>query len=412
GEASELVVAGEAPIRSASFPLRLDRVKTLAGVDIRRDEQLAILSALGFTVAGTDAEIVAEAPSWRPDIDGEADLVEEIVRVYGLDRVAHVPLPRLATVTGRCVTLPQRRRFLAARTLAARGMNEAVTWSFVPRTQAELFGGGAGALELANPISSELSDMRPSLLPNLVAAAGRNVARGFADLALFEIGQIYAGDRPEDESVSVAGIRRGMNGPRHWSAPRRPVDVFDAKADAIALLRAAGAQPERLQAVAEGPSWYHPGRVGSLTLGPKNRLAVFGELHPGVLAAMDVAGPLVAFEVDLDAIPAPRSARTARPALDASALQAVTRDFAFVVAGDVPAEAILRAARNAEKTLVDSVTVFDVFTGPSIGEGRKSVAIEVTLQPRRKTLTDEDIERVSAAIVAAVAKATGAELRG
>jgi phenylalanyl-tRNA synthetase beta chain len=411
GEASKLVVAGKPPIRSLSIPLRMDRVRTLAGVDIPPAEQRAILEALGFTVAGTDAEAVAEAPSWRPDLYGEADLVEEIVRIYGLDKVEHVALPRIETVTGRRITPAQRRRFLATRTLAARGMNEAVTWSFVPKAQAALFGGGAAALELANPISTELSDMRPSLLPNLIAAAGRNMARGFTDLALFEVGQVYGGDRPEDERIHTSGIRRGMNGPRHWAAARRPVDVFDAKADALAVLTAVGTPSDRLQIIAEGPPWYHPGRVGSLMLGPKNRLASFGEMHPRVLAALDVAGPLVAFEIDLDAIPLPKSQRTTRPAMDVSDLQAVARDFAFVVASDVTADRVVRAARGADKALIEAVSVFDVFSGEGIGEGKKSVAIEVTLRPRERTLTDAEIDKVSASVVAAVAKATGGELR-
>jgi phenylalanyl-tRNA synthetase beta chain len=318
-------------------PLRLDRVKTLAGIDIPAGEQRSILRALGFASAEAGSEIVVEPPSWRPDISGEADIVEEVVRVYGLDKVAHASLPRLEAVTGRRVTPAQRRRFLAARTLASRGMNEAVTWSFVPKALAELFGGGARALELANPISTELSDMRPSLLPNLIAATGRNMARGIADLSLCEVGQVYAGDRPEDERIHVSGIRSGANGPRHWSGERRPVDVFDAKADALAVLAAAGAPVDKLQTIAEGPAWYHPGRVGTLSLGPKNRLAVFGEIHPRVLAAMDVAGPLVAFEVDLDAIPLPKAARTARPALDASPLQPVTRDYGGRERGPDPA---------------------------------------------------------------------------
>jgi phenylalanyl-tRNA synthetase beta chain len=411
GEASDLVVAGKAPTRSVRVPLRLDRVKTLAGVEIPATEQQAILQALGFASAGSGPQVMVEPPSWRPDIGGEADLVEEIVRVYGLDKVAHVPLPRLETVTARRLTPAQRRRFLAARSLAARGMNEAVTWSFVPKAHAELFGGGARELELANPISTELSDMRPSLLPTLIAAAGRNMARGLADLALFEVGQVYGGDRPQDERIHVSGVRCGANGPRHWAGGRRPVDLFDAKADALAVLGAAGAPVEKLQAMAEGPPWYHPGRVGTLALGPKNRLAVFGEIHPRVLAAMDVTGPLVAFEVDLDAIPLPKTTRTARPALDSSPLQSVTRDYAFVVASDVSADRIVRAARAADKALIGNVSVFDVFAGEAIGEGSKSVAIEVTLQPREKTLTDEDIERVSSAVVAAVTKATGARLR-
>jgi phenylalanyl-tRNA synthetase beta chain len=411
GETSELVIAGAAPVRSLAIPLRLDRVRTLAGVDIPEEEQLAILGALGFVVAGSGGEVVAEVPSWRPDMNGEADLVEEIVRVYGLEKVAHVPLPRLQAVSARRVSTVQRRRFIAARTLAARGMNEAMTWSFLPQAHAELFGGGAEMLALANPISTELSDMRPSLIPNLVAAVGRNMARGFADVALCEVGQIYGGDQPQDERLLASGVRRGMNAPRSWASARRAVDVFDVKADVLAVLSAVRAPIDRLRTVAEGPGWYHPGRVGSLMLGPKNRLAVFGEIHPRVLAAMDVAGPLVAFEVDLDAVPLPKSARTARPPLDASQFQAVSRDFAFLVASDVAAEKIVAAARSADNTLVDSVSVFDIFTGESIGPKQKSVAIEVTLQPRERTLTDEEIDRVSAAIVAAVKTATGGVLR-
>ena len=411
GEASHLVVAGKAPVRSFTARLRPERVKTLAGVDVPADEQRAILEALGFTVAGTDAEMIAEAPSWRPDINGEADLVEEIIRIYGLEKVAHVPLPRLEAVTGRRITPAQRRRFIAARALASRGMNEAVTWSFVPKAQAELFGGGAAALELANPISTELSDMRPSLLPNLVAAAGRNLARGFGDVALFELGQVYGGDQPDDEHIHASGIRRGASGPRHWSGGRRPVDIFDAKGDALAVLSAIGVPMDRLQTSVEGPSWYHPGRVGSLMLGPKNRLATFGELHPRVLAALDVEGPLVAFEIDLNAVPIPKASRTARPALDASDLQAVARDFAFVVPREISSDSIVRAARGADKALIEDVSVFDVFSGEAIGAEKKSVAIEVTLRPRERTLTEQEIDKVSGAIVAAVAKATGGELR-
>jgi phenylalanyl-tRNA synthetase beta chain len=411
GEASELVIAGRAPIRSLSVPLRLDRVSTLAGVDIPEDEQVAILAALGFTVAGSGDDVVVEVPTWRPDINGEADIIEEIIRIYGLDKVAHVSLPRLREVTARSIDAPQRRRFLAARALAARGMNEAMTWSFLPKKQAVLFGGGQTTLALANPISSELSDMRPSLLPNLIAAAGRNAARGFADVALFEVGQVYRGDRPEDEKLHASGVRRGMDAPRHWAVERRAVDVFDAKGDVLAVLSAVGAPVDRLQTLAEGPAWYHPGRVGSFTLGPKNRLATFGEIHPRVLAALDVTGPLVAFEIDLGAVPLPKASRASRTPLDSSQFQAVTRDFAFVVPADVPAEKIVRAARSADKALVESVSIFDVFTGETVGAGRKSVAVEVTLQPRDRTLTDEEIERVSTAIVAAVRNATGGELR-
>jgi phenylalanyl-tRNA synthetase beta chain len=414
GEASHPVIAGEPPLQRTTYSLRMNRVRTLAGVDILPAEQLRILSDLGFSATLDEDTDIAEVvvPEWRPDVDGEADLVEEIVRIYGLDRIGHMQLPRANVVTAKSIGLPLRRRFRAARALAARGMNEAVTWSFLPHAQAVLFGGGDDNVALDNPISTELSHMRPSLLPNLIAAAGRNRARGFDNCAIFEVGQVYLGDGAEDEHVSVSGIRVGNNGERHWAQTPRAVDVYDAKVDLLAVLDAIGAPVQSLQTVAEGPAWFHPGRVGSMQLGPKNRLASFGEVHPRVLKAMDVEGPLVAFEINLDAVPLPKSSKTSRPALNASDLQAVSRDFAFIVDDNVMAEQIVRAARGADKSLISSISVFDVFAGAAIGEGRKSVAVDVILQPREKTLTDEDIEAVSQKIVAAVEKATGAQLRG
>jgi phenylalanyl-tRNA synthetase beta chain len=299
----------------------------------------------------------------------------------------------------------------ARRMLAARGLNEAVTWSFLPEEQAKLFGGGQPELKLANPISSELSDMRPSLLPNLIAAAGRNMARGFADLGLFEVGQAYAGDRMKDETLRAGGIRRGLAVPRQWQGQSRPVDVFDAKADALAVLDAAGAAVASLQIVAEAPAWYHPGRSGTIQMGPQNKLATFGEIHPRVLAAMDVKGPLVGFEVVLSGIPVPKAKSATRAALNVSDLMSVSRDFAFVVDDGIEADKLVKAAKGADKVLIGDVSVFDVFAGGSLGEGKKSLAIEVTLNPREKTLTDEEIEAVSARIVAQVQKATGGVLR-
>ncbi|MCP1337179.1 phenylalanine--tRNA ligase subunit beta [Futiania mangrovi] len=413
GEASHLVVAGAPPLRNASYRLRMDRVRTLGGVDVPVDEQLRILRALGFGIAGTDEEIVASVPSWRPDVDGEADLVEEIVRIHGLNNVPPAPMDRPDAIARPVLTLMQRRQFAARRALASRGMNEAATWSFLPRAHAELFGGGQESLRLANPISSELSDMRPSLLANLIAAAARNVARGFADVALFEVGAAYAGDAPEDQTTRAAGIRRGHAIPRNWAGPARPVDAYDAKADALAALAAAGGPAASAQVVAGAPAWFHPGRSGTIQLGPKVQLAWFGEIHPRVLDAMDVKGPLVGFELVFDAIPAPKGrSGTARPALDASDLQAVSRDLAFVVDTGVEAETIVKAARGADKKLISDVRVFDVFEGASLGQGRKSVAIEVTLQPRDKTLTDAEIDAVIQAAVQKVTKATGATLRG
>ncbi len=415
GEASQLVVAGAPPVRDARFDLRLDRVKTLAGVEIPADTQRRILARLGFEPGDAGAAetgtVSVAVPSWRPDIHGEADLVEEITRIHGYDTIANVSMPRLRDVTRPSISPLQRRRFQTARALAARGFNEAVTWSFLPRAHAELFGGGQPELELANPISSELSDMRPSLLPNLIAAAGRNAARGFADLALSEVGQVYHGDEPEHEFIHASGIRTGNAVPRHWAGAARAVDLYDAKADVLAALKAAGAPVASLQTVAAGPDWYHPGRVGTVRLGPKNTLARFGEVHPRILHALDVAAPMVAFEIMLDNIPLPRGARKARPALNASDFQPVVRDFAFVVDREVAADALLRAARGADKALIADVAVFDTFSGAAIGEGRTSIAMAVTLQPRDRTLTDAEIEAVSARIVAAVEKATGGALR-
>jgi phenylalanyl-tRNA synthetase beta chain len=292
--------------------------------------------------------------------------------------------------------------------LAARGFNEAVTWAFLPEDQARLFGGGQPELKLANPISSELSDMRPSLLPNLIAAAGRNMDRGFADLALSEIGHAYAGDRPQDETLRAAGIRRGAAVARNVHGGARAVDAFDAKADALAVLEAAGAPVATVQIVSGAPAWYHPGRSGTIQMGPQNKLAHFGEIHPRILAAMDVKGPLVAFEIVLNAVPSSKSKSATRAALQASDLMPLTRDFAFVVDSGVEAEKLIKAAKGADKALISDAAVFDVYR---LDGGKTSLAVEVTLQPRDKTLTDAEIEAVSAKIVAAVSKATGATLR-
>ncbi len=417
GEASHPVIAGEAPDTSCSYVLRNDRVRGLGGIDVAPSEQRRILEALGFGIAETAEGLECAVPPWRPDVHGEADLVEEVCRIVGLDEVPSAPMSRGHAVAHRVLTVLQRRASATRRTLAARGFNEAVTWSFLPREHAEAFGGGQPELILANPISSELSDMRPSLLPNLIAAVGRNMARGFADVDLFELGQAYAGDRPQDETLRAAGVRRGMSSARHWSAAPRAVDCFDAKADMLAALEAAGAPVASLQISSEAPPWFHPGRSGTLQLGPQNRLGSFGEIHPRILDLLDVKGPLVGFEIVLNAVPEPKRKETAsRPALDASDLQAVTRDFAFVLDRDVHADRIVRAARGAEKKLVASVDVFDLFEGDkaeaALGAGKKSLAITVTLQPRERTMTDEEIDAIGATIVAQVEKATGGVLRG
>ncbi len=325
-------------------------------------------------------------------------------------------MPREAGVARPVLTEMQSRTRRVRRVLAARGLVEAVTWSFIPPDQARLFGGGAAELTLSNPISTELAQMRPGLLPGLVTAAQRNRDRGFADGALFELGQAYRGPLPEDQFVAAAGVRFGHSAlagsGRDWSGEAPEADVFAAKADAVAALAALGIDQASLSATREAPGWFHPGRSGALKLGPKVTLGTFGELHPDVLAKLGVDAPLAAFELYLDAIPPAKRKSLTKPALDASDLQAVKRDFAFLLDEDVAAADVLRAAQGADRALITNVGVFDVFTGTGVPQGKKSLAIEVTLQPREKTLTDAEIESVAAKIVAAVTKATGGELRG
>lgn len=422
GEPGNVVVAGdiEIPEKVVEFPV--SEVKRLTGIDMQPRETKAILGLLGFWVAGTSEDDIQKVavPSWRPDIVGKADLVEEVVRIFGVDRVEAVALPRLNPVTKPVLTTAQRRRFNARRALAARGMAEAVTWSFISHDQAVAFGGGGDELVLANPISSEMSDMRPGLLPGLIMAAQRNADRGYPDSAIFEIGPAYRGAGEDEQYTSATGIRRATNrmtgSGRHWAEITKPVDALDAKADALAALAAAGAPIANLQVWDDAPGWYHPGRSGALKLGPKTILAWFGEIHPGILDKLDVEGPVVGFEVLLDNIPASRGKSKTRAALDASDLQPVKRDFAFVLSGDVPASDVVRAAKGVDKTLITDVSIFDLFEGTmaekALGAGNKSLAIEVTLQPRQKTMTDEEIDAVAAKIVVGVEKATGGRLRG
>ncbi|HLS19231.1 MAG TPA: phenylalanine--tRNA ligase subunit beta, partial [Paracoccaceae bacterium] len=345
----------------------------------------------------------------------EADLVEEVARITSLAGLESQPLPRAAGVGRPVLTLAQIRERDARRALAARGLAECITYSFIAEDQARLFGGGQDPLRLENPISSEMSHMRPSALPGLLAAAARNQAQGAGGISLFEIGAGYAGPEPDDQFTAAAAVRLDHDAPRHWSGGRRVVDLWDARSDAEAVLRALGAPVDRLMLAREAPNWFHPGRSAALKLGPKLVLAEFGELHPRILREMDLRGTGVAMIVYLDRLPASRRKGTARPALSLSHFPAVERDFAFVVNADVEAGEILRAARSAEKALIESADVFDVFAGAKaaeqLGEGRKSIAITVRLQPQKATLTDKEIEAASERIIAAVARATGAELR-
>lgn len=410
GECSEIVSSGVMPAWQRSYDLRADRVKTLTGIDVPGAETASILQKLGFQVSGS-GPWTAAVPSWRPDIVGEADLVEEVTRVFGFDRIPTTSLPRLSTTSKPVRDAMQRRTPQARRALAARGLNEAVTWSFLPFKKAERFGGGGADVRLLNSIDATLDTMRPSILPNLIDAASRNEARGLSDPALFEVGPQYKDATPQGQRTVAAGIRHNMAVPRNWAGPARTVDAFDAKADALAVLAAIGA-PDTLSAQSGAPNWYHPGRSGALKLGDRV-MAYFGELHPEIVAAADLKGPVTAFEVFLDAPPLPKAKATkARPKLVLSAFQPLERDFAFLVDTDVEAEKLVRAARNADKALITGARVFDLYAGKGVPEGKKSLAIAVTLQPVERTLTDAEIEAVSDKIVAQVVKATGAVLRG
>jgi phenylalanyl-tRNA synthetase beta chain len=416
GKPSQVTVAGtpEVPARIIDFPL--EELPRLTGLHADPREIERVFGRLGFSVSGSGKRLKVTVPSWRGDVEGKADLVEEIVRIVGVDRIPPTPFDRGEAPRKPVLTPIQLRTRKAKRALAARGMLEAVAWSFIAKRQAELFGGGNPELALANPIASDLSDMRPSLIPGLVAATQNNVDRGFANVALFEVGQVFRGDRPQDQFTAASGLRRGRakaNGiGRHWSASDGEVDVFDAKADALAVLAAAGAPAQALQVVPGGPPWFHPGRSGSIQIGPQNVLGHFGELHPRALEILDAEGPLVAFEVILEKIPEPKARATrARPVLQLSPFQPVERDFAFVVDRAVNAADILRAAQSADRKLITNVTVFDVYEGTGIEPGKKSIAITVTLQPRDKTMTDAEIEAVAAKIVAEVGKRTDGVLR-
>ncbi len=410
GTASEVVMDGAVPDTGRAYRLDPARTTRLVGMDIPEAVQRATLEALGFTLEGD----MALPPSWRPDVQGEADLVEEVARIASLTRLEGRPLPRPSPGVPQPVLTPQQRREAAARRMAAAlGYSECVTYSFIGAEAAALFGGGSEAVRLDNPISSEMTHLRPDLLPGLLAAAARNQARGFTDLALFELGPVFFGGEPGEQRVQLSGLLVGASAPRDPWGSRRAVDLYDAKADAEAILAAVGA-PARMQIDRRLDGWWHPGRAGNMALGP-SRLASFGEVHPRVLKAMEVKGPAVAFTVHLANVPLPRTKSPTRPALNASAFQAVERDFAFVVDERVEAAVLVNAALGADKGLIESVRVFDQFAGEraaaQMGAGRKSLAITARLQPKDRTLTDAEIEAVAAKIVEKVTKATGGTLR-
>ena len=416
GSPSEVVVVGSAEPLERVIDFPLSEVKRLAGLAVPLPEMRGALERLGFFVAGHGERVKVATPSWRADVENKADVVEEIVRILGVDRVPLTPFDRGEVPRMPVLTPIQQRTRKAKRALAARNLVEAVTWSFIGKKQAEQFGGGQADLSLANPIAAELSDMRPSLIPGLVAAAQKNADRGFPDVALFEVGQVFRGDGPQDQFTAAAGIRRALAKPsgigRHWTKRDGDVDAFDVKADALAVLMAVGASAQAMQVVPSAPAWFHPGRSGTIQIGPQNVLGHFGELHPRALEDLDAEGPLVAFEVILERIPEPKAKATrAKSALELSLFQPVDRDFAFVVDRSVKAADLVRAAQSADRKLIAGVAVFDVYEGPGIEPGKKSIAIAVTIQPRDKTMTDAEIEALAAKIVAEVGKRTGGVLR-
>ena len=412
GEASEVVFAGETPDWRRSVSLRPARVEALTGLAVETSEQVRILAALGFEPTDAGDVIQTTPPPWRPDIDGEADLVEEVTRIVGFDQIPMTPLPRVSNQPAPALNLAQARRVRARRALAGRGMVEALTFSFMKQDDAERFGGGDASLAVDNPISADLATMRPSIIPNLLAAAGRNFARAQRSGALFEVGPTYRNPSETGQDWIAAGLRWGEAVGRHWSGGRRGVDAFDAKSDALAALAAVGAPTEAPVQAAAQP-WQHPGRSGEIRLG-KNLLARFGEIHPAVVADYDIDAPVVAFEVFLDNAPVPKKKANGKtkPFLTLDALLPVERDFAFLVDADVPAQKAVAAARAADRNMIAAVEAFDAYQGKGVDDGKKSLGLAVSFQPKDATLTDAEIEALAAKVVAAVEKATGGSLRG
>ncbi len=436
GEPGTVTMAGSEPAWQRDATMRFARIASFGGSDIPADEAVASLEHLGFTVRQRDADSVTVAvPSWRNDVaapislaqspeldpakaakaaegciavEAENDLIEEVLRLRGLDAIPAVSLPRESPVPQATLTPRQQRNAIARRTLASAGLMECVTFSFMARAEAERFGAAPDALRLSNPIAADLDQLRPTPLATLALAAKRNAARGYADVCLFEIGPAFALDAPDGQKLVAAGLRCGQT-PRNWLVPQRPVDAMDAKGDLWALLTAVGVPLEALQVTTDAPSFLHPGRSGMVRQGPKTVMGYFGEIHPRLLAALDLPGPMVVFELNLDAVADPKRRKKSAP--DLPQFQPVRRDFAFIVDSAVAADSVVKAAKGAERALITGVTLFDLYEGERMTPGKKSLGVEVTLQPRERTLTDPEIEAACQKIVAAVAKATGATLR-
>jgi len=413
GEPSEIMVAGDLPAPPKPIFFDPDRVRQLAGIDVKPTRVRAVLKDLGFETSAEgqgSKRIIVEPPTWRRDVDGPADLVEEVARIEGFDKLPTNAPPRAEGFRPPPASVGESRTRIARRAAASLGYNEAITWSFCARAQAQAFGGGADEMLVANPIASDLDCMRPTALPQLLIAAQRNADRGFDDARLFEAGPAYANTSDTGQQRTVAAVWRARP-PRHWRAHHQP-DIFDVKRDVLTVLEALAAPVASLQTSSDAPAHWRPGRTGALKLGPKV-VAYYGEIHPRALKAINVEAPALAFEIFIDALPPPRAkGGRAKPPLEKLDLQPLTRDFAFVVDDATPAADLIRAAFGADKQLIADVMLFDVYRGERMSAGKKSLAIEVTLQPREKTLTDADIEAASAKIVSAVMKATGGTLRG
>ncbi|HEX4118540.1 MAG TPA: phenylalanine--tRNA ligase subunit beta [Rhizomicrobium sp.] len=422
GEASDVVIAGELPPPHKPILFDAATVEKLGGITVPREKIISILEELGFVVedhAPGEQSLHVTPPSWRHDVDGPADLVEEVVRIHGLTDVPSMPLPRTDGVAAPVLSRAQRRTRTARRALAVRGFNECVSFSFIARDQAALFGGGDEARQLSNPIASDLDALRPSVLPSLLAAASRNAARGFSNLQLFEIGAAFDSGMPEAQKTVAAAIRTG-HPERHWQKGGEDTGLFAVKADLLAALEAITGAPMSAPITQGAPGWYHPGRSGTIAMGPpassseavgqRRIIAQFGELHPRVLAALDLKVPAAGFEIFLDAIPDAKSKGKAKPLFQPSPFQAIERDFAFVVDAKVAAGEIVKAVKLADRNLIEQVTVFDVYESKGVPEGQKSIAVAVRIQPKDATLTDAEIEALAQKIVSGALK-LGASLR-
>lgn len=410
GEASDLTVVGSEDVEPQVAYLRPERLETFIGMPVSAEKSMEILRNLGFAVSLENGKIKAVSPSWRGDIECEQDLIEEVVRMIGLDEIPAVSLPR-PIFPKEILSAEQHNAVMVKHELASRGMYETVTWSFTDSDIAQYFRNGHEAIMLQNPIVKEMDEMRPSLLPNLLTAVKNNIARGYPNVAIFEVAPVFTGRNPNEQHTDAGGVRAGLTAKKDWTGSAREYDVFDAKADALAAIAAAKGPFENPQITTDAPSYYHPGRSGTIRLG-KNVLAYFGEIHPSILKKLDIKTRVVAFEVNLGNIPLPRkSAGKARKKLELSQFQAVDKDLAFVVDKNVSAAAILAAAKNADRNLITDVRIFDVYEGPNLPEGKKSIAISLTFQPTEQTFTDKDIENLMNKVIVEVGKKTGGELR-